>query len=1306
RALEESSDSSSAGSSRSSLESGDENTVRGNWSGRLDFLLSCIGYAVGLGNIWRFPYLCYQSGGGAFLIPYVIFLVLCGIPLFFMEVSYGQFASLSPITVWRICPLFKGVGYGMVIISGIVCVYYNIIITWTIYFLYKSFRAVLPWSTCNNEWNTEHCYMRRQLSNVNGTNTSQILDFVNGSTALNYTVNSSLVVPAAENVGLRKTASEEFWQNHVLQITDGIENVGGIRWELLICLAIAWILVFLCLCKGVKSSGKVVYVTATFPYLVLMILLVRGATLPGAAEGIKFYLVPDWEKLFTFKVWGDAAVQIFYSVGMAWGGLVTMASYNKFRNNVYRDALMVPLINCGTSVFAGLVIFSVLGFMSYETGVPIDKVVTQGPGLTFVAYPEAVARLPVSPLWAVLFFLMLFTIGLDSQFGMFETMTSAFVDEFPEYLKNKKVRFTAFVCFIEFLLGIPCVLEGGMYILQIMDWYCATFSLMLLSLTECVVIAWVYGVDRFYKDIELMIGYQPNIWWKICWRFITPFTIVFIWLFSVTQLSPVTYGDYQYPGWAIAFGWLLGMASIVPLPVCAIIAICKEDGPILERVKKLLKPSIEWGPAVPKYREEYLASLDTYDQPPPYLHVETNPSANVAFLPSVGQSASTIVFQSNEKMGFNSIMADLSEEVCRLPSFGQFLVTKLHELFSDEQLCDFEVHVEGSVFKVHKVVMASSSDYFRAMFSHDMLENRQEFMEMKGITAKGFRPLMEFAYSGELKLNLDNIHDVMNAATFLQILPAIDMCTQYLRDKLSFDNAEELLKIAEVFSIPDLKTYYREYILKNFLQFALTDNFLKLDSHTLADYLSDDGLNTTSECLLLHFVIKWYEHDTKGRYSSAFEVFDKVRYVVDGWPAIHFAMHSDPFTNNETLKPILKFADDYMTNPETRYLINDHRSRVRSTTKTIIQFGGKMKHSFDMDDFDFPGLMPEDSCGWNKNHFYNPEMKKWVPAGPAQIMEYGLSHATLTEINDNAILCGGYCYNMEGTSYIDVNPTKTTWMFGPNHLSMWKLAPLKHERARHAAAYAKGCLYVIGGRDNKQSLSSVEKLDCKSNTWSYVRPIPQALNSHCAVTYKDKIYISGGIDGYNATNKVWRYDPAMNKWRKRMSMLEARANHCMVVHDDSIYVFGGHGDLRLDETVLKSVEIFCLKEDGAPWRQGAKMFLGVQQGAAVVFKEKILVLGGTDSEYELTLTIQQYDPVTNVWSVYGTLPRPLKGLACCVVTCKLSKDGEEETDEILQQWKDNIDQAEDNQFMMFHADNYDDDEDDYDDDDDFDDFMF
>ncbi|CAG5115458.1 unnamed protein product [Candidula unifasciata] len=620
--------------------------AREGWGGKLDFILTCIGYAVGLGNIWRFPYLCYKSGGGAFLIPYSLFLLVCGLPLFFLEVSYGQFSSLSPVAIWKVAPLFKGVGMGMLICSGIVCIYYNVIIAWTLYYLFSSFTKLLPWSHCNNSWNTEKCVDDERQKNFtaaasavsSGMNKSMSMNS-DAASALAVVVNGSRLVYIGNNKSI--SASEEFWERHVLELSAGIDTPGTIRWQLLICLAVAWLCVFFCLFKGVKILGKVMHFAAPFPYLILLILLVRGCTLPGAVEGILFYIVPRWEKLFEFTVWGDAALQIFYSVGMAWGGIITMASYNKFNNNVYRDAMLVPFINEGTSLFAGFVIFSVLGFMAHEANTDVDKIVTQGPGLTFVAYPEAIAKMPLSPLWAVLFFIMLFIIGLDSQFGMFETILSGITDEYPHLLRRKKVTITALACFAEFLLGLPCITQGGIYILQIMDWYCASFSLMLISMTECLALSWAYGVDRLYKDIALMIGYKPHFWWKYMWKYITPGVIMFIWIFSVITLGPVTYGDnYSYPPWAIAFGWILGILAVVPIPVVAAVQIYHAKGPILKRIKHLCKPHESWGPALPENRKRYFAELGRSELQDIFIptHEKTTPPT------SNGCDETTLVF--------------------------------------------------------------------------------------------------------------------------------------------------------------------------------------------------------------------------------------------------------------------------------------------------------------------------------------------------------------------------------------------------------------------------------------------------------------------------------------------------------------------------------------------------------------------------------------------------------------------------------------------------------------------------------------
>ncbi|CAG0881434.1 unnamed protein product [Darwinula stevensoni] len=609
----------------------DKNGERGNWSGKLDFFFSCVGFAVGLGSIWRFPYLCYRSGGGAFLIPYFIFLVLCASPLYMLELAFGQFANQGPITIWTISPLFKGLGFGMVMISGIVCIYYNVIITYAIYYMYLTFSASLPWATCSGWWNSEQC------ASGAGNETYGLM----GNVTLPFEESKYESISSASELALmqRVPASEEFWMKFVLQLSPGIHDLGEVRLELMITLVVAWIIICACLFKGVKTSGKVVYFSVTFPYVVLIMLLVRGLTLPGAFDGIVYYLHPRWEQLRNFKVWGDAATQIFYSVGPAWGGLLTMASYNRFHHDFNREALIVPIINCVISVLAGFIVFAVIGFMAKETGSPIEKVVSQGPGLAFIVYPEAVSRLPISPLWAFLFFSMLFSVGLGSQFGLFECVISAVVDEFPR-LRPHKSLFMFLMCCVLLLLGIPCVMQGGMYVLTLMDWYSVAFSLMIISFFEAIVIAWVYGeetfpfplqtvkemeflqrADRFAEDMKLMVGRPPSAWLKFCWKFITPGCILFLLIFTFVNHTPVTYNDYEYPTWAIILGWVMALCSLVPIPAVALFQIFKAKGSLKARLIATIRPSPQWGPSLAENRLHYKESIKENPAHFPQIHV-------------------------------------------------------------------------------------------------------------------------------------------------------------------------------------------------------------------------------------------------------------------------------------------------------------------------------------------------------------------------------------------------------------------------------------------------------------------------------------------------------------------------------------------------------------------------------------------------------------------------------------------------------------------------------------------------------------
>lgn len=599
---------------------------RGTWGNQIEFILSLVGYAVGLGNIWRFPYLTYNNGGGAFLVPYIIMLVIAGLPLFFFELSLGQFASLGPTAVWKVCPLFKGVGYGMVAISTMVSIYYNVIIMYSVYYMFVSFISLdggLPWENCKNDWNTKWCV---EYKKDGGNTTLDTLQRVCPEKLVK--ANLTVVAGNMSYCGYTNftTASQEYWTNVVLRLpeADGIGDLGPVSLRNVLFLLLTWVIIYFCLKNGVKSSGKVVYFTATFPYLMLIVLLIRGVTLEGYLEGIKFYIIPKWHKLLNIKVWADAATQIFYSLGPAFGGLITMSSYNKFNNNCYRDALSVALINCGTSVFGGFVIFSVLGYMSYTTGRPVENVVDSGSGLVFVVYPEGLARMPVPSLWSFLFFFMIFTLGLDSQFAMMETVISSIIDEFPTYLRKRKQWVTISCCIICFILGIPMVTSGGMYVLTLMDSFSGSYGLMIVCLGELIAVSWIYGYKRFCADIKMMIGFEPGIYWKATWIVITPAAILFIFIMSAVGQSKAKYVKYTFESWAQGLGWMMVTIPIALILFTGIVQI------VLHKfdIRKVIRPTSDWGPGLienrtgiydPKFRLSGINNKAFDGEAPPYV---------------------------------------------------------------------------------------------------------------------------------------------------------------------------------------------------------------------------------------------------------------------------------------------------------------------------------------------------------------------------------------------------------------------------------------------------------------------------------------------------------------------------------------------------------------------------------------------------------------------------------------------------------------------------------------------------------------
>lgn len=289
----------------------------------------------------------------------------------------------------------------------------------------------------------------------------------------------------------------------------------------------------------------------------------------------------------------NAAIQNFNSLGIAFGGLITMSSYNKFQNNIIKDVMTIAIVDACTCILAGFAIFSILGALALSQNKSVEEVVKEGPGLVFIIYPQGFSEMPASQFFAFFFFLMLIFLGIDSQFAGVEVVVTAIQDQFAlqikKYLKRKELL-VLIVCTVSFLAGLPNVMEGGIYFFQLLDFYAAGVSIMYLAFFEVVAVTWIYGAKRLGQNIKEMTGKYPSKFFIVCWYSASPLFISGIWIFSMIQYSHLEIGDYVYPKWAIGLGWFIASLSLVCIPIGMVHALYQAKGDNLwQKLKSSLK---------------------------------------------------------------------------------------------------------------------------------------------------------------------------------------------------------------------------------------------------------------------------------------------------------------------------------------------------------------------------------------------------------------------------------------------------------------------------------------------------------------------------------------------------------------------------------------------------------------------------------------------------------------------------------------------------------------------------------------------
>ncbi len=513
---------------------------RENWGSRTGFILAAVGSAVGLGNLWGFPYKVYSFGGGAFLIPYLIAMLLVGVPLLILEFSLGHMTQRAAPDAYRgINRRSEPVGWWGILLGFVIITYYPVILAWCNLYFVECVKGIvsgepLPWAGQGVEG----------VTNAKGFFFGQFL-----SMWPDEAVEAGRVRP---------------W------------SLGGVVTPIAISLAVTWVLMYLCIFRGVKLVGKVVLWTVPLPWIMLLILTLRGLTLEGASQGLNFYLTPHWEQLIEPETWRWAFGQMFFSMSLAFGVMVTYASFLHRKSDLNNNAAIIGLADIGTSFVAGIAVFATLGAMAFATQqagrpVPVTEVVTGGPGLAFVAFPYALAQLPYAPWFGAVFFLALLTLGIDSAFSITESVLASLVDK-TGWNRNATLIGMSLV---GLGVGLVYCTRGGLHWLGAMDSFINDpgGGIILLGMLEFVVVGWGYRLRRLREHANERSDWALGAWWDGIVRYGAPVVLAALFAWSVLERTVTERLTSAGPGGQTVWNWpvVTGLLIALAAPVAAVL---------------------------------------------------------------------------------------------------------------------------------------------------------------------------------------------------------------------------------------------------------------------------------------------------------------------------------------------------------------------------------------------------------------------------------------------------------------------------------------------------------------------------------------------------------------------------------------------------------------------------------------------------------------------------------------------------------------------------------------------------------------
>ncbi|XP_048370604.1 kelch-like protein 22 isoform X2 [Sphaerodactylus townsendi] len=576
-----------------------------------------------------------------------------------------------------------------------------------------------------------------------------------------------------------------------------------------------------------------------------------------------------------------------------------------------------------------------------------------------------------------------------------------------------------------------------------------------------------------------------------------------------------------------------------------------------------------------------------------------------------------------------SSMKERTSNTYRSAQHSQALLSGLVALRDSGVLFDVILLVEGKAIEAHRILLAASCDYFRGMFAGGLREMEQEEVQIQGVSYNAMCKILNFIYTSELELSLNNVQEILTAACHLQIPDVIKFCCDFLMSWVDDENILDVYRLAELFDLSHLSEQLDSYILKNFVTFSKTQMYRQLPLEKVYTLLSSNFLEVTSEnevyegALLYHYTPEQVETDQVSLMEPP-KLLETVRFPlmeIQILQRLHDKLSQCPL--KETVASALMYHKNECLQP----MLQNMHTQLRSPFQCVVGFGGM--HST-------PSTVLS-----NQAKYLNPLSSEWRHFAAAQSRK--MSNQGIAVLNNFVYLIGGD-NNVRG-----FRAEFRCWRYDPRHNKWFQIQSLQQEHADLCVCVVDEYIYAVAGRDYHEDLREVERYNPITNIWEYVAPLKKEVYAHAGATLEGKMYITCGRRGEDYLKELHCYDPVTDRWESLADGPVRRAWHGMAALLGRLYVIGGSNN---DSGYRRDVHLVaCYTPSTGQWTSVRPLPVGHGEPGIAVLRHKVYVLGGRSHNRGIRMDyVHIYDAERDDWEEGPPLEEDISGMAACVLT--------------------------------------------------------